>query len=519
MSHFKRILFVGLVILAPTVLLVAKPPPEGKGSTPAVMLQLGKGDRLLIRQGSGMSSVAFSPDGKWLASAGEEHLIRLWDLQTNTEVRRFEGHRAFIRTVEFSPDGKLLASAGDDEGAFLWDTATGKELRRIGKHTNGFRLAAFSPDGRTLVSSGFDERIGLWDAATGKQLHLFRAHPRVPYSVAFSPDGKTLASGGDKEGTIRLWDAATGKPLRSWDGKDQCIYSVAFSPDGRLLASGGASAARLWEVATGQEVQCLEGHDGGVSKVAFAPDGRTLVTASYFHTIHLWETATGAEIRRLGKHADFVWGLAYSPTARALASAGSDGTVVVWELGPTPGKQKGTAELPAGELERAWRDLAGADAAQGFAAALALAAAPPRQVVPLLQECLPSATEPPPSAERLERLIHDLDDEAFVVRERAAHELARLGDLAGGAIRKALAGAPSAEARRRLESLVEKLDARVLPADRLRVLRTLRVLEELDTPETRQLLKRFAGAQPDDILTNEAAAALGRLARRSETSK
>ncbi len=489
----------------------AKPPPED--GTKA--LELGKGDRIIARHSGGVSGLAFSPDGKLLATAGGDKVIRLIDLATDKEVHRLEGHTGFIRTVAFSADGKMLVSAGDGESAIVWDVASGKEVRRIGKHANGLRMAAFSPDGKTLVTSAFDEHIGLWEVATGNKLHFYRAHPRVPYGVAFSPDGKLLASGGDNEGTIRLWDVASARQLRHWEGHQGCVYTVAFSPDGRLLASGGGdTVVRLWEVATGKEVRRLEGHSESVNKLAFSADGRTLIVGSHVETAHLWEVVSGKEIRRFGKHNGWVWGVACSPNGRVVASAGRDGMAVIWNLGSATAVARKPMELSGDAIDDAWRDLAGADAARAFEASLALSAAPAAQVMPFLRQRLRPAALVQVDVEKLQRLIRDLDDRSFKVRERAEVELAKLGDQAAGAIRAALAGTPSLDARRRLETLLARLDEQEVPPERLRALRALRVLEEHDTPESRQLLKDLAGGLAGDPLTLEAAVVRARMPKR-----
>jgi WD40 repeat protein len=482
-------------------------------------LELARGDRVIARHAGGVGSVAFSPDGKLLATAGDDRVIRLSELASGKEVRRLEGHAGFIRTVAFSPDGKLLVSAGDDKGALLWNVATGKEIRQIGAHQNGLRLAAFAPDGKTIATAGFDEHIGLWDATTGKQLHFFRAHPRVPYSVAFTPDGKRLVSGGDQEGTIRLWDLATGKELRHWGSQGKDVQGVALAPDGRLLASTNENAILLWEMATGKEVRRLQGHGQPVTRLAFAPDGRTLVSGSEDQTAYLWEVMTGKAIRRFGKHSGWVWDTAYSPTGQAVATASRDGTAVVWDLG---GMAQAPARLPKkmtlSELEGAWSDLAGADAGRAFQAALTLSAGVPHQVLPFLRERLRPAPAPHVDAAKQERLIRNLDDDDFSVRENADKELAALGDSAETALRKALVNPPSLEARRRLEGLLNRLDSRELAPERLQAVRALRVLEELDTPQAREQLKVLAAGAADDVLTREAAAVLGRLARRQASA-
>jgi len=503
---------MGLPLAVVSAEPLKEPPVEASPTT----LELGKGDRIIARHAGGVASVAFSPDGKLLATAGGDNLVRLLDLATGKEMHRLEGHSGFIRTVVFSPDGKLLVSAGNGPAALLWDTATGKEVRQFGRHRNGFRLAAFSPDAKTLVTTAFDEHIGLWDLATGKELHFFRAHPRVPYCVAFLPDSRALVSGGDKEGTLRLWDVTTGKELRHWgDEAKGDVQAVALSPDGRLLASTDHKSIYLWEMTTGKEVHRLEGHTEQVTKLAFAPDGRTLLSGGQDQMACLWETMTGKEVRRFRKHGGWVWGVAYAPTGRTVATASKDGTAVVWNLGSAAQVPvRRPTELTAAELAGAWRDLAGADAGRAFQSALTLSAAVPRQVVPFLRERLRPAPVPRVDAARLDRLIRNLDDDEFSVRENAEKELEKLDEAAGPALRKAQANPPSLEARRRLEGLVTKLDTREISPERLQALRALRVLEELHTPETREHLKQLAGGAPDNVLTREAATVLARLARR-----
>ncbi|XTI89098.1 WD40-repeat-containing domain protein [Cenococcum geophilum] len=294
-------------------------------------------------------SIAFSPDGKQLASASDDKTVRLWDPATGAALQTLEGHDDWVHSITFSPDGKQLASvsASEDETVRLWDTATGAALQTLKGHEDWVYSITFSPDGKQLASASDDTTVRLWDTATGAALQTLEGHKNLVHYIAFSPDGKQLASvSGDR--TVRLWDPATGTALQTLEGHKDLVYSIAFSPDGKQLASAsGDETVRLWDTATGTALQTLKGHKGTVYSIAFSPDGKRLASASGDKIIRLWDTATGAALQALeGKG----WAIAFSPDGKQLASTSNDKTVRLWD--PATGAQLQTLELDSLEQVR-----------------------------------------------------------------------------------------------------------------------------------------------------------------------
>ena len=284
-------------------------------------------------------SVAFSPDGALLASAGgwSDPTVRLWDAETQTEVATLRGHTGEVRSVSFSsPDGGTLASGSSDRTVRLWDVATQEEVATLEEHSGPVHSVSFSRDGATLISGAADGRVLLRDVETGNVAGL-SGHGSLS-SMALSPDGTLLAStGGWGDETVTLWDAATRTRIATLEGHTNSVTSVSFSSDGALLASGSwDQTVKLWEVGTRVLVGTLEGHTSGVNAVAFSPDDATLASAGGWNdaTVRLWDVATRTEIATLEGHTNEVRSVAFSHDGATLASAGGyeDNTVKLWNV-------------------------------------------------------------------------------------------------------------------------------------------------------------------------------------------
>jgi WD40 repeat protein len=463
----------------------------------------------------GVLVVAYAPDGRLVATAGVyDDTARVWDVTTSRQVCLLSGEARF-RALAFCPDGKTLASAGgfEESPIRLWDVRTGKEVRRFGPRGLHVSCLRFAPDGRTLLAAGSGE-VWCWEVATGRQCFQL---PREPFGLgrlALSPDGKTLIAANR---SITLWDLGTRKKFRTIGPPGEPIEVVALSADGRILASGARGGCiRLWEANTGRLLHEIPGSTAwphfSVYSLAFSPDGKVLASASsqggtfIDPTVRLWEVATGKQRHVLRGHRQAVFALAFSPDGRALVSGSGDSTALAWDLRLGAGRR--AKHLAPGQIALLWAALAG-PAADAYQAQHDLAAEGNRGVAFLGGRLRPI---PRPDRRLVARWLEQLDDDDFRVREQATRELAARVEAAEESLRRALQVSPSTEVRQRVRTLLARLRGK--EGEWVRTLRAVEVLEHIGTHEARQALRRLANGGPGAWLTQEAKAALRRLTAR-----
>lgn len=371
----------------------AAPPPTdlyGDSLPPGTLARLGT---VRLRHNSAICSLAYSPDGKTIASGCHDGLVHLWDVKSGKEIARFGGRQqqgasfygefvafapdgqtiAVTRReglqlwnvaegkcrelkddeaslfIAFAPDGKLLGVKTNGGGLRIWDVAAGRKLRQIEDHQDGIGppayALAFSPDSTRVASSGEDSILRIWNARTGDLVRQIKGHKDRIGVVAFLPDGKSLLSA-SWDDTVRHWDIASGRELRRIKAEQGRVYSLAVSPDGKTVVSGGADGTiRLWELSKGQEIRRFPAWSYNGLPVAFAPDGKTLATMGEGLDIRVWDVATGEEVTPLKGVPSDIGHIQFAPDGATLISRSWGHVPRLWDAS-TGRQRKQSWDLP-----------------------------------------------------------------------------------------------------------------------------------------------------------------------------
>jgi hypothetical protein len=468
-------------------------------------------DQVLVRVGLGhegqLTGLGLLDGGRTLLTSAKDETLRLWDLETGKPKGEIVAPRSRPKSVAVAPDGKLVAVLTPDRKVQLleppgrlvreWQT---EEFKNVGS-------IAFSPDGKCVVSSG--KYTSLWDVVTGKLLRQLYDQPEPMSTLAFSPDGKLLCTG-SLRGAIRLWDADSGKELGQLSGHTLYIDQVVFSPDGECLASvSHDGTARLWNLRSRQEIWSVN-VVFGVS-LAISRDGRSLAASGTSETIGVWEIASGKERATFHSNSGCVGVLLFAADGKTLISGHQNGTAFCWDFtGLGPERRHLNKALSVDDLERQWKHLGGSDAHRAFQAIWVLSTTGEQAVTRAIKELKPAKAV---DEKLIAQCITDLDNNKSVVSEKAIEELKKAGDQAWPALRFFLANAQSLEAKTRARNL---LNLQYSPdPDRLRLIRTLELLEHIDNKEARTLLETLATGAPNAWQTQEAMRILERMNRKN----
>jgi hypothetical protein len=318
----------------PKAQTAAKPPMTTPPAQKTDAIKLSLLGTLRGQNGS-VDAVAYSRDGKLLASAGVDKSVHLWNVQSGEPKRRLTGASDPLVFVTFTPDSKTIAAVTSDNSVLFWDASTGQAKKTLSSEKNNLFPVALSSDAQLLATGGTDRKtVRLIDTATGSTKRLLPNHSSWIRSVGFSSDAKLVAVQCHDD-SIQVWNANTGQLLQTLSSPGNTVNAPAFSSDGRFLATGGESRnVKVWDLQTGALHQTFSDHSGDIKACLFSADRRWLATASEDKTIKIWEVFTGQLKQTLSNHEGSVNSLTFSADGTLAASGSADGSVKLWQINP-----------------------------------------------------------------------------------------------------------------------------------------------------------------------------------------
>lgn len=279
-----------------------------------------------------VAAVTVTPNGRWIVSGSHDYTLRVWDLETGTELHALEGHKSNIRSLAVTPDGRRAVSASFDRTLKVWDLEGGMEIHALEGHSSDVNKVAVTPDGRRAVSASDDKTLKVWDLESGTQVHNLEGHTRKVYNLAVTSDGRRAVSASD-DLSPKVWDLERGQMLHTLQGHKSGILAVSVSADGRhALSASMDGTLKLWNMQDGKEVYTLHGHEGCVTSIAITSNGQLAISGSQDKTIRMWDLINGKEMRSLQGHQDWVNTVALTPDERHAISGSRDGTIRIWNL-------------------------------------------------------------------------------------------------------------------------------------------------------------------------------------------
>lgn len=284
---------------------------------------------------------AWSPDGKQIASCGNDGTVQVWDAATGRRIWQAQVAQ-YVFALAWSPDGTHIAGGGSGgtDSIVVLDATTGHKLAAFGDQSGFIEGLAWSPDGKHIASGSADATVTVWNVSNlNAPVLTYNGHSDAVAHVAWSPDGTRIASA-SADGTVQVWDAKSGSTLLKYQGNAEPVWSVAWSPDGKDIASGTGAAGnnapvtanntvKVWNATTGQTILTLPDAHGQSYALAWSPDGTRLATSDG-KLVRVWDAASGKPLLQFTGHSDDVFALAWSPDGTLIASASADGTVQVW---------------------------------------------------------------------------------------------------------------------------------------------------------------------------------------------